>query len=673
MGRVCADWFPLPVLGMLVLVLLLCGCGNYMKLKELNKKSPSVEVVMTSDAAPVSVRDSLLERAPEDRIAVVDMQGEVLIMDAVQDEESGEMVISQRLQAVVVEAKFRNVAERNGYVDIAFDVKVPRQMQHSQWQVRLEPSLYYLQDTLHLDRIYITGEKYRREQLRGYELYNKFLDSILPDTCSFIGTYTHRHLLEIFVQRNFKEVYRLKSDTSFVENEVAENLFGVTLKEAVEHYTKHFLINRNNRRKAKREKMFEKYVKVPFENEGIRLDTIIANDNGSLIYRYVQSVKSCKDLRKIDMVMEGKIYKDDRVIYNIPEVGPLTYYISSMTFFADNSTRCLKRIISRNAVANTAAYIDFEVGSAALCDTLHENANELARLRKNIGTVLSDTSYVVDSLVVTASCSPEGSYLYNEKLAQKRAASIKKYMSDYIQYYTDSLSSEYWNIDMTDPFAGESLSEQKNRKELDDIVKTRHIAENWEWLEKILHSDTTLAGREAFERVFEISDADERERALARTECYPYIRSVIYPILRMVRFDFHLHRKGMIKDTIHTTVVDTAYMKGVEALVERNYEVAVTRLRPYNDINSAVAYICMDYNNSALQVLESLPKGAKRDYMLAVVWARLADEKKAVEYFLHSVEQEPSMKHRGNLDPEISALIRKYNLNRFSEDDINQF
>ncbi len=673
MGRVGGERRIIIVVSILGMVLLSGGCTNYFKLKELDRNCPAVEVAMANDAAPASVRDSLLESAPDDRIAVVDLQGEVLIMDAVKDEQSGEMVISQRLQAVVVEAKFRNVAERNGYVDIAFDVKVPREMMHSTWQLRLEPSLRYLNDTLPLERIFITGSKYRKGQLRGYELYNKFLDSIIPDTCSFIGAYTNRHLLEIFIQRHFEEVALLKSDTSFIDNSVAENLFGVTLKEAVEHYTKHFLVKRNNRRKGRTEKMFAKYVKVPLEKEGIRLDSIIAGDNDMLVYRYVQSIKTCRDLRKIDMVMDGGIYKENRMIYRIPQVGPLTYYISSMTFFADNSTRFLKKIISRNAVANTAAYIDFKVGDATLCDTLHENSGELARIRKNIATLLSDTSYVVDSLVVTASCSPEGDYAYNEKLAQKRAVSIKKYFSDYIRKYTDSLSSEYWNMELEGSGSGEDLSGNGDKRRINDIVKMRHVAENWEQLERILRSDTTLAGRESFESILRIPDADKRERALAGTSGYPYIRSVVYPLLRTVRFGFYLHRKGMIKDTIHTTVVDTAYMKGVEALVERDYESAVTILRPYNDINSAVAYICMDYNNSALQVLESLPESARRNYMLAVVWARLGDEKRAVEHFLHSVEQDAAMRHRGNLDPEISALIRKYNLNRVSDDDINQF
>ena len=103
-------------------------------------------------------------------------------------------------------------------------------------------------------------------------------------------------------------------------------------------------------------------------------------------------------------------------------------------------------------------------------------------------------------------------------------------------------------------------------------------------------------------------------------------------------------------------------MNGVEALKGRDYKRAVTLLRPYDCYNTAVAFVCMDYNQSALQVLLGLPRDARRDYMLAVVYSRLGNEPLAVQYFMNSVEQDDTMRHRGNLDPEISALIKKYEI-----------
>ncbi len=642
------------------------GCTNRKKLKELNYQKVVAGLSMGSQEVEfASVRDSLLESAPEERIAVVDIQGKVLIMDAVKDDESGEMVITDRLKAVVVEAKFRNIAERNGFVDIAFEVSVPPVMLSSDWQVRLAPSLFYLDDTLSLEKIYITGERYREEQLRGYELYNKFLNSILPDSCDFMATYTRRHLLETFLERNFQKIARLKEDSSFVEASYAESLFGVSELAAIEHYTKNYLIRRNNRRISNKEKMFAKYVKVPIDVNGVRLDSVVADADGTVRYHYVQTIRSTKNLRKVDLILDGELYKGDKRLYSMPTSDTLTFYISSMTWFADRSTRYLKKIISRNAMANTSAFIDFSLGQFRLDDTLHSNEKELERIKRNVADILSIDDYVVDSLKITAYCSPEGSFSFNSQLARKRAHSIKEYFLNYIASYKDSVRNSTWELGLGDDNKGGERgygADETYTKPAEGLIKVAWQAEHWEKLKRLILRDSTIEGASIVERLWSIEDPDTREKLLRSFKEYRYIREQYYPLLRTVQFDFFLHRRGMIKDTIHTTEVDTLYMSGVKALEERDFQKAVTILRPYGDLNSAVAYICMDYNNSALHILENLPKSAFRDYMLAVVYSRLGNEQMAVEHFIHSVAQDPFMKHRGNLDPEISSLVKKYQL-----------
>ena len=98
----CCRGIIRSVLGGMVLILLCVSCANKQKLRELESRELGVDVCMSNYVAPVSVRDSLLEQASQDRIAVVDIQGEVLIMDAVKDEETGEIVITDRLKALVV-------------------------------------------------------------------------------------------------------------------------------------------------------------------------------------------------------------------------------------------------------------------------------------------------------------------------------------------------------------------------------------------------------------------------------------------------------------------------------------------------------------------------------------------------------------------------------------------
>ena len=110
-------------------------------------------------------------------------------------------------------------------------------------------------------------------------------------------------------------------------------------------------------------------------------------------------------------------------------------------------------------------------------------------------------------------------------------------------------------------------------------------------------------------------------------------------------------------------MLDSVYMDGVQAIRDHDYDRAVLLLSPYQDYNTAVAYVALDRNMSALAILEECKRTAQVNYMLALVHQRLGDERTAVECYIRSCEQEPSYVHRGNLDPEIAALIKKYNLN----------
>ena len=108
-------------------------------------------------------RDTLeIREAPQD---------EVLIMKAVKDEE-GEMVATDVISAAMVSARFRNVAERHGKVDLRFRITVPAMMRDSKWQLRFYPEMFVLEDTLALDPVIITGLDYRRAQLRGYHIHD---------------------------------------------------------------------------------------------------------------------------------------------------------------------------------------------------------------------------------------------------------------------------------------------------------------------------------------------------------------------------------------------------------------------------------------------------------------------------------------------------------------------
>ena len=632
------------------------ACGTHKKIEQIRAGEMQARLALPSDSS-LPTREIKIPEKTRDTLQIVDFEGhEMLIMNAIRDED-GEMVATERLEAAVVTARFRNVAERRGRVDLEFQVIVPRDMQDSRWQLRLDPDMYILGDSLRLDPVIITGRDYRKAQLRGYEQYRRFLNSIITDTTRFINL----GALEIFLERNIPEVYAFRNDTTYVSDEQFASAYGVTERQAVEHYTWQLWKRWNRRRAGRKELMYHRFVKAPIITEGIRLDTVLQNADGDFIYNYVQTINTRPKLRRVEIVLSGDIKEQGRRIYTIPRSEPLTFYISSISGLADGSERYLKKIIERKVEANTACYIEFPQGKATIDPLLGNNPGEIGRIKGNFRELLVNETFELDSICVEAFASPEGQKKSNEALSERRAKAASEYFARYASHLRDSLSREAGVV----LSLGDEAVEIQKPTEIS--FKSRSGGENWQMLDFLVESDEGLkdAAKKEYARIAGLNlDPDMREKQLSRSPHYRYMREKLYPRLRIVKFNFYLHRKGMVKDTIHTTELDTVYMRGVQCLRDHDYEEALKLLQPYKDFNTAVAYVALDRNSSAMEILRGLETTGAVNYLLAILYSREGDEKNAVQCYIHACAQEPSYVHRGNLDPEISALIRKYDLNK---------
>lgn len=643
-----------------VAALSVCACGTSRKAGQLQEQQIAASLALPQHQG-TSFREIDMPRLEQDTLVVHDFEGhEVMVMNAVRDESSGEMVASETLQAARVTARFRNVAERHGRVDLEFQVIVPAALQDSRWQVRFHPRMEILEDTVDLDDILITGKDYRKAQLRGYQQYERFLRSIITDSTRFID----RHQLEVFIKRNIPALYAYRQDTSLVSDQQFASVYGVTEQQAIDYYTYGLLVRRNERKIRDKDKMFRKYVKAPLQKDHLRLDTLMVNDAGEFVYNYVQTIATRPRLRKVDIRLSGEVCEQDKVVYGVPESDPLTFYISSLSAFVDGRERYLDQIVSRRVDLQSEAKLLFEVGDDTVREELGDNLREIIRIRSTLASLLEDAEFDLDSIVVTAHASPEGSWRANGELSQRRGRSVGRYFAAYMKQYADSADHAVgyrMNLDGT-------LADPEFRSRPEIRFSSYAVPENWDLLDRLVAEDRLLSEPQkmAYQERRKIDDPDRRELAMRADDYYPYLSKELYPRLRSVVFDFRLHRRNMLQDTIHTTVLDTAYMAGVQAIRDRDYKKALTLLRPYEDFNTAIAYCCLDYNASALSVLEKLDRSAEVNYMLALVYARQGDERSAVECYLLACAQNGSFVHRGNLDPEISALIRKYDLNRES-------
>lgn len=637
------------------------SCGPSKKIQTVQTKQMSAYLALSRNE--LAEERKVISSGNRDTLIIKDDDGkEFILMKAIRDDETGEMVANEVIDAAVITAKFRNVAERHGKIDLRFEVIVPEEMIDTKWQLVFNPDMFILEDSIRLDPVIITGEDFRKKQVRGYEAYDKYLKSIITDSSAFVDWRN----VHVWIARNLPELYRYRNDTSYVDFEEFHSRFGPTERDAILHYTlwqkKHY----HEKLWYERGKKFDQLVKVPIRKEGIKLDTVLRDIQGNFVFQYTQTIKTRPKLRKVDVILSGDIYEQDQHLYTMPRSEPLTFYISSLSSFVDNTERYMTRILERKAAANTACYVDFAQGKSDIDMSLGHNEEEMGRIRGNIAELLQNTTFDLDSIVIAASASPEGTTKANGQLAEKRAASVAGYFQDYIRHYRDSVRKNSFSLEVD-----ENGREKMVRTEIPSIgFSSRSNGENWPYLTVLVDEDTvmTQADKFNFMKKLEISDVDAREKEMQSEPYYKYMRENLYPRLRTVKFDFFLHRKGMIKDTVHTTVLDSTYMQGVEYLREREYEKALNLLRDYRDYNTAIAYVSLDYNASAMAILQDLPKTPQVNYMLALLYARNNDDQKAVQHYLDACKQEHSYVFRGNLDPEIYVLIQRYGLNK--EDDI---
>ena len=464
------------------------SCATRRKLMNLVNASDSTATVQLALAKEADYLPEMKNdlSASRDTLTVKDDDGrEFLLMKAVKDEETGEMVATEVSEAAKVTARFRNVAERHGKVDLAFQIMVPPSMMDTKWQLRFYPDMFVMGDSLRLEPVIITGGGYRKAQLRGYELYDKFLAKIVQDTTKFIDI----EQLEIFLQRNIPQLYAFKSDSSYVDESRFNTVYGVSQRQAVEHYTNKVARRINERRKNKREAMYAKYVKVPIVTEGIRLDSVVVNTDGDFVYYYVQTINTRPKLRKVDVKLSGEIFESDKRIYTIPVTEPLTFYISSISAFVDNTEKYLTKVIERRATANTECRIDFEAGKSEIKMDYADNAYEINMISKTIASLLENKDFDLDSIIVRATASPEGRFTLNSSLAQKRSEAVSSYFSKYIEAYKDSLRQE---AGFSMSFNGEEQKIVAAEKPVDIRFTPRCIPENWDDLDALVDKDVVM-------------------------------------------------------------------------------------------------------------------------------------------------------------------------------------
>ena len=324
-------------------------------------------------------------------------------------------------------------------------------------------------------------------------------------------------------------------------------------------------IARNEARKAMKDEKYRDIVRFPFNPEA-ELDTVIyAADQVKFLYS--QKVPADENSARMKVFVVGNVLSGKGDKYPLPKSDTLTYFVSSMTKFIDKTPRYVRKIITRDAEANTSVNFYFPKNSFNLDETIDVNRQGVNKVKDLTLALMTDPVYRIDSLTLFATSSPEGSWRVNGEIARKRAQSIREVLAKEFTVLYDSLSVGV-NVEIDE---SGNLIHHKVENEipnLPELIKIRTVPEDWVKLRRLIVNDADFKGhKDAILRIIDREQEPDRREWLIKSQYkteYAYMFEKLYPVIRAVDFRFSLSRRGMKQDTVYTNEPDTTYARGVE-------------------------------------------------------------------------------------------------------------
>lgn len=634
------------------------------------------------------------------------------ITDVELDEEGAAMSVVT-IDEIVVTSTLKSIPERFGFITIDFKVSVPKEYEHRRWSVILTPVLHRGDTILRLDPVVLRGQKMDTYQERSKWRYDKYCTTLQNVAAtreqavgqhydmytSRVNFYADKYTVEDSVvarrqayapfysdRARYKERVELFADKyQVLEQQKKSEGRGLSMW-AIEHSSKradffddkYALENKTEQRMksaprygfgdsyklrsrmfadkyspsrevlpreefiiapgdtmftAKAERAREHFILNPRHSQA-KMDSVVVGRR-DITYHYKQDIQTNENTNRLKLTIDGylgNMYADQKI--SLPSKDTLTYTVSSMISFIDTATRYVYNIISKYATVNDRSWITFPIGKSTLIDSLGDNRTELEKMKTLMSSLLYQYEFYVDSVILTAASSPDGNHTRNEQLSMQRAQSLRNF-----------LVKEF-------------------DQQIDTLITVRWIGEDWKRLTQLVLTDRNIENRaQIVEIINQTPQPDRRDALIAAKykEDFAYIKNTLYPQLRSVSFKYDLRRVGMVQDTVYTTEVDTVYKRGVELLTKRKYHEALGILTYYKDLNTAITLMSLGYDKDAFEMMLETPQTPHRDYMLAVLCARLKRPKLGMEYFRAACAAQPSLEFRGNLDPEVQFLLKSYN------------
>lgn len=372
------------------------------------------------------------------------------------------------------------------------------------------------------------------------------------------------------------------------------------------------------------------------------VNVISGSDTSNIYMEYEYSTMleafQYPNIDRVSIGITGELFEDTTHLFNFRMSERLDYPVISTANLADTTEIVYDSIPQLRKANHGANYsIEFEKNSAVLREGFGNNASVISDIKRNIETLLENAEFDLDSIIVSATASPEGAINVNERFSGQRSQAVSSYFKAYAnsqrwKYKSreDSLRREHES----------SLASIKEAYERGDLLKEEYeefikkgeaeiaaakmpdidfkdypIAENWDDLNTLVSNDEHMSNSEKnlfFDTWDKYNNLDSRENAMKNHSYYNYMSKELYPKIRVVKFEFHMHRKGQEHDTIWIKVPSERYLEGVKALRSFDYIKAENILRDYPSYNAAICFIVRNKPIQAINLLED--KSLKIDF-----------------------------------------------------------
>ncbi len=619
------------LLGSLV-ALLACSCGISYKATRTHNIDPTLPQKKAPRVARFAQDTSFADNFT---VWEKDDSTTLYMLDRVVDEATGEEMASVNMEAITVMASSKTVVERLGEITIDFNVSIPRSMQDTRWCLNFVP---------------VAVDNFGVEQV---------LEPVVIKG-------------ELFSDVEKRHVWQMDTYLNKILGEEGESTTNTIL---LAKYYEALNAQPTEARRRKVRKTFEETIRFPLKTE-VRLDSVIRH-RSDITYYYRQTVKPTSGMRRLHLHFDSHIEAVNGVAYQLPPSDTLTYYISSMISLIDTTMVYRKEVISKYLVVNDRNQLGcrvnvvFPQGKTNIIDTLRDNRQQIANIRTLMDSLVNHNEFIVDSIVLTAASSPEGSYKLNTSLAERRADALKEYIiANFQRSPEDNLTFEA--VALPDSLMGAATpaavatvdTTAEEPIDLRKVLVVRWIGEDWDEFEYQLNEDSVMCADPAKDKIIALArsiknpDAREAQIRAKYPKQYRYILKNLYPNMRAVNFKYDLRRRGMVQDTLITDVPDTTYLRGVELLRQRDYQKALEILVDYETPNTALVDMSLGYNHNAYDILRKCRnRSANSEYLYAICCSRLGKLREGVASYNRAVAMDERLMFRAGLDPEIQDLL----------------